>query len=227
MRSRSWIPLLTVLSVLPAGAATVSIEADRDATLIEDPAGALANGSGPNFFVGRNNQTRDSIRRALVRFDVAAAVPPGALIEQVELTLEMLPSNPEPQEIGLHRVLADWSEGPSSSAGGQGRPSEPGDVTWLHTVYDVELWVHPGSQFAARESARLEVGSAGSYSWTSTNHLVQDARLWLHAPRQNFGWVLIGDETRPQTAKSFASRESADPSLRPLLVVIYSLPGEH
>jgi hypothetical protein len=34
-----------------------------------------------------------------------------------------------------------------------------------------------------------------------------------------------GDETTPQTAKSFASRENPDLSLRPVLEVTYRLPG--
>ena len=59
----------------------------------------------------------------------------------------------------------------------------------------------------------------------STNHLVQDVRLWNSAPQQNFGWIVIGDETTPQTAKSLASRESPEPSVRPVLEVTYRLPG--
>jgi hypothetical protein len=50
--------------------------------------------------------------------------------------------------------------------------------------------------------------------------------LWLRGPRRNFGWILLGDETTPQNVKSFASREELDPSLRPVLEVIYRLPGE-
>jgi hypothetical protein len=60
---------------------------------------------------------------------------------------------------------------------------------------------------------------------TSTNHLVQDVRLWWSAPERNFGWILIGDETTPQTAKSFASRESPEPALRPVLEVTYRYSG--
>ena len=47
---------------------------------------------------------------------------------------------------------------------------------------------------------------------------------WLKHPEKNFGWILIGDETEPQTAKTFASRENPDETLRPLLEVEYSLP---
>src|SRR5437867_1716510 len=83
--------LSLLLSATSLAAETVSIGADKDAALIESPSGALANGSGPNFFVGRTAQDENSIRWALVRFDVAAALPRLAVIDRVELTLTMVP----------------------------------------------------------------------------------------------------------------------------------------
>jgi hypothetical protein len=209
-----------------AQAETVFVEADRDATLIEDPAGATANGSGPYFFVGRTNQAAGSIRRTVLRFDVASALPAKAIVESASVTLYLAPSNLVPIEIRLQRLLADWSEGPSSASGGGGRDAEPGDVTWLHTDYDVELWNRAGGHFIGRVSARLEVGDTDFYTWESNPHLVQDVRLWKSAPSRNFGWILISDEATPQTAKSFASRENADSLLRPVLRVTYRLPGD-
>jgi hypothetical protein len=221
------LTLLALLCSVPAtaGAETVRIEADRDATLVEHPDGALANGSGPFFFAGRTSQGQNALRRTLLRFDVGAALPERAVVEGVSLTLFMSASNPQLREIRLHRVLADWGEGPSSSSGGSGRPSEPGDATWIHTFYDYEFWAHSGGQFAGRVSARSDVAGSAFYTWESTNHLVQDVRLWKSAPRRNFGWILIGDETTPQTSKSFASRENPDPALRPVLEVTYRMPG--
>jgi len=223
---RSTLLLFLLLLIGPSvSAETVAIEAAHDATLIEGPTGALANGSGPYFFVGRTNQNAGSIRRTLLRFDVAGALPRHAVIESVSLTLYLWPSNPGPREIRLHRVLADWGEGPSSSSGGGGRPSEPGDATWIHTFYDHESWVHPGGQFVRRVSARQDVDAEGFYTWESTQHLVQDVRLWNNASRNNFGWILIGDEATNQTVKSFVSREHPDLNLRPVLEVTYRIPG--
>jgi hypothetical protein len=217
-------PLLLLLSP-PAAAETVLIPADRDATLVEHPEGGLANGSGPFLFAGHTAQEENGIRRGLVRFDMAAAIPRGAIIESVTLTLYMAPSNPEPRELRLHRVLADWGEGPSSSSGGGGAPAQPGDATWLHTFYDAEFWVHRGGQFLGRASAALEVAGSAFYTWVSNPHLVQDAQLWNAAPERNFGWILVGDETTLQTSKSFASREHPDPALRPVVEVAYRLPA--
>lgn len=211
---------VSVLS-LPSAAGTLRLEPDRDATLIEHSDGALANGSGPVLFAGRNNQINDSIRRGLLRFDVAGALPEDALVEGVSLTLYMTPSNPEPHTLRLYRVLADWGEGPSSASGGGGAPAQPGDVTWLHTFWDIDSWVHAGGQFAGRDSAALEVRGSGFYTWESTIHMVADVRLWATAPQRNFGWVLIGDELVRQSVKSFASREDTEPTLRPVLDITY------
>jgi hypothetical protein len=208
-----------------AAAETVVIEASRDATLIEDPDGALANGSGPVFFAGRTSQADGSVRRALLHFDVAGAVPRGAIVERVTLTLFMTPSNRNEDRLALYRVLADWGEGPSAASGGGGRPAEPGDATWLHTFYDDAFWTISGGQFLGRPSAAALVAGSDFYSW-SGRRLAQDVRVWAAAPHRNFGWILIGDETRPQTAKSFASREAADPAVRPVLEVTYRLPGK-
>ncbi|HEY3175853.1 MAG TPA: DNRLRE domain-containing protein [Candidatus Polarisedimenticolia bacterium] len=225
---RTSVILLATLSCTfsTALAETVTLEASRDAALIENPDGALANGSGPAWFVGRTAQAVNGVRRALVAFDANGALPDHAVIESVSLTLFMTPSNPEPRTIRLYRVLADWGEGPSSSSGGGGAPAGPGDATWIHTFWDTDLWVHAGGQFLGRASAQLEVGGSGLYTWRSTVHLVQDVRLWSASPDRNFGWILIGDEGAPQTVKSFASRENSDSMLHPHLEITYDVPGE-
>jgi len=208
-----------VLLGWPGWAETVVLEPARDATLIEDAEGSLANGSGPVFFVGRNNAF--GARRALLAFDVASAIPAGAWITSVELELEMTPSNQVAIDVGLHRVLSPWSEGPSSASGGGGAPAEPGDATWLHTRYDTDYWQEPGGDFAPDPSAVLSVGEAGLYVWASTPGLVADVWAWLDDPGSNHGWILVGGEDRRQTAKSFASRESPIEESRPRLVVEY------
>jgi len=220
-----WIALS--LLVLPVHAATVHIMAERDATLIEDGNGALANGAGPALFAGRTGQAAFALRRGLIRFDVAAHLPERALIDRVFLSLyQTSGSNTAAHTVSLHRVLENWREGPAFSSGGGGAPSRPGDVTWLHTDYDVEYWVRAGGHFVNRASASEVVGGAGFYTWQSSPGLVSDVRLWLHAPQQNFGWLLRGDEDARQSAKRFASREAANPDQHPVLTIEYHLPGE-
>jgi hypothetical protein len=226
--TRSATLLVVVLSIpfisAPASAETVTIEATRDATMIQDPDGALANGSGEAFFVGRTGQNQNAVRRGLLQFDLAGAIPEGSVIEAASLTLYLTPSHPEPREIRLHRVLADWSEGASSSSGGGGAPSEPGDVTWIHTSYDTGFWVIAGGQFVAHPSASRDVSGEGFHSW-SDRQLARDIRMWLAAPSRNFGWILIGDESTLRSSKRFASREEPDATLRPVLEVTFRSPG--
>jgi len=219
---------LLLLLLLPSSAlaATALLEAVRDTTLIEDPGGALANGSGPYFFAGRTNQEENAVRRGLIRFDVAAQVPVDAVIESVTLTLYQSQGNPDAGIVALYRVQEDWGEGAAAASGGGGAPAQPGDATWLHTFYGSAFWVREGGQFIGRDSSRLVVEGNGYYEWPSTNHMVQDARLWLSHPESNFGWMIVGDEETFQNAKRFASRENANLRLRPLLKVTYRLPGE-
>jgi hypothetical protein len=226
IRIRTAIALLLLLVPAMAAAETILIDAVQDATLIEDPDGDLANGSGPVFFAGRTSQRQNSVRRGLVTFDVAGALPRNARIESARITLYMAPSNPSPSPIGLHRLLAEWGEGHSFATGGGGDDSAPGDATWIHSFYYDEFWVKSGGHFVARASVSLEVADSAFYTWESTPKMLADVRLWLAAPHRNFGWILLGDEKTPQNVKSFASREELNTSLRPVLEVTFHLPGD-
>jgi len=219
------ISLLLMSIAGPVPAETVTIEATRDATLIEHPEGALANGAGSRLFVGRTSQSQNGIRRAVLYFDLTEVLPRKALIESVSLTLYMTPSHEELRMLALHHVLGEWGEGPASSGGGGGASSLPGDVTWVHTFFDNHDWVHAGGQFVAHDSATLEVGDVGFYTWEDSQKMLQDVRLWKSAPHRNFGWILVGDELTPGSVKSFASREHADPQRRPRLQLTYREPG--
>jgi hypothetical protein len=215
--------LLTCLTVTSVYAEMVDIPADRDNTLIENPDGALANGLGRAFFAGRTNQEVDGIRRGLIHFDVAAALPENALIDRAFLSLYQDSNNVAPSPVSLHRVLDDWGEGGSFTGGGGGAPAEPGDATWLHTFWDTHYWVQEGGHFIPHASATEVVEGTEHYTWQSTVNLVNDVRLWLHAPQQNFGWLVMGDEDTPQTVMRFDSRTGPNP---PMLTIEYHLPGE-
>ncbi len=210
-----------------AAAGTVEVVADRDATLIEDPDGALASGAGPAVFAGRNNATNNGVRRALLRFDFASVLARGGpvAVERVALVLTNLTeSNTAPREYRLHRLLADWGEGVSSSAGGAGAPSEPGDATWLHRFHGQSYWMHNGGQFEGEPSARLIVVGPGTYRFESAQ-LTRDVAGWLRNPERNFGWIVIGDETGRQNVRAFGSRENPDPAVRPVLEITFGRSG--
>jgi hypothetical protein len=218
---------MALLFVGYGSAATVTVVADRDATLIEHPDGALASGAGPSVFAGRTNAADDGVRRALLHFELADALPPGGsqTIERVALVITNLTeSNTAQREYRLHRVLADWGEGASSSAGGGGAPAEAGDATWLHTFHDQIFWLHNGGQFDGEPSARLVIAGAGTYRFESPQ-LTRDVVLFATRPELNFGWILIGDETVRQTVRAFGSRENPDPVARPVLEITFRRPA--
>ena len=216
--------LLLVTSAPMAHGETIVLTSVRDNTLFEDAQGDTSNGSGPSVFCGRISQGR--IRRSLVMFDLSV-LPTSALIDSVELELHMASSSDlEPRVLALHRVLAAWGEGASFSSGGQGAPAEPGDATWLHTSYPTSYWSQPGGDFAATPSDTVTVQQPeGDYVWRS-EAMRDDVRGWTKQTTPNCGWILLGDESVPNTARRFDSRESSTTSYRPRLVIHYSVPTD-
>ncbi|MHC4217896.1 MAG: DNRLRE domain-containing protein [Planctomycetota bacterium] len=199
-----------------ANTSTVVVTAARDNTLFST--GTTSNGAGEFVFSGRTGG--GIMQRAVLAFDVAGHVPAGAEIIGASLTLTLVQTSSGPQAHSLHRVLADWGEGTSSSGGGTGAPATPGDATWLHTFYPDQLWAVPGGDFSGAASSTQTVGSAGlAYTWPSTPAMVADVQSWLDSPAVNSGWLLKGNEAEVQTAKKFASRESTQIELRPVLTI--------
>ena len=207
---------------------TATLVSTRDNTLIEDATGALSNGAGPTMFAGRTNQLSSSVRRAVLRFDVAGAVPPGSTILGVALTLNMSQAaTPSNQSIELRRLAADWGEGTSDAgtAGGGGAPSTPGDATWRHRFFPGTPWASPGGDFTGSVKAAIAVGFEGPYTWGPTPGMIADVQGWLDNPASNFGWGMIGNENSRGTAKRFDTRENLDPLARPMLKIDYTPPG--
>ena len=142
--------LLTTLQLTPVA----------DDTLYQDPAGNLSNGVGQHLFVGTTGQNQNSVRRGVVKFNLAA-LPVGASITGAILTLNMskTPSSVA-QNVAVHRALRDWGEGTSNAAlggagagEGDGTQATSGDVTWLYTFYHTSTWTTPGGDFVAIASA--------------------------------------------------------------------------
>lgn len=214
---------LAALACAPrAPAAVVELAASRDNTLYEDPGGSTSNGAGEYLFSGMT--ARRSIRRALIQFDLAAAVPAAATITGATLRLHMSRTNTASEPVALHRVLADWGEGESDAFGeeGAGTGATDGDATWLHSFYETTLWQTPGGDFDPTPSDAIGVVGNGFYTWGVSGELIADVQNWLGAPAANFGWLLRGGEEFDTTAKRFDSREHTDPSVRPVLIVEYT-----
>lgn len=209
-------------------AQTKVLQPSKDNTLIESPTGALSNGKGDAFFVGRTGQVEGSIRRGLIAFDIASAVPAGSKITSVKLALVLIRSagGGQPTPVILHRVLKDWGEGDSTAAGPPGTSAAKGDATWKHTFYDTQEWARLGAEgdYEPQKSAAQTVANTGVYTWASTPRMVADVQAWLNSPKENFGWIILGDESEQATAKLFHSRESTDEAARPKLTVKFVPP---
>jgi len=200
-----------------ARADTVLVPAARDNTLFVDPAGSLSSGAGTGLFAGNNSAS--NTRRALVFFDVAAAIPAGATVDSVELRLNASSApNTTPQLFTVHRVLHRWGEGSSVSTGGAGAPSAPGDATWIHRFYPDSLWTTPGGDFDPAPHAVTTIGPLGLHTW-SGEALTLDVTGWFASPADNFGWLVRGNEDAASTVRLFDSRES---DVEPILVVHFT-----
>ena len=197
----------------------------KDNTLYESASGDLSNGAGMHFFAG--NSGANLIRRGLVTFAISDSIPAGSNIDSVKLTLHMSKTNAGGTTVSLHRVEADWGEGSSLATGGGGGeggggPSSTGDATWIHTFFNSANWSTSGGDFSATESSNQTVTGIGDYTWGSTVEMVADVQDWLDNPANNFGWIVLGDESSSGTAKRFDSRENSTEGNRPKLTVIYT-----
>ena len=212
------------------GATAVRLGAIQDATLYEQDDGLRANGSGKHLFIGVTNGREK--RRALVAFDVAGSVPPGATIVSARLVLSLSRTKAEDEPSEVHRSTASWGEGSSTAGSGEGfgADSAVGDATWVHRMFEAERWATPGGDFRPEASAsspvgRPQLGDVATITWGSTPRMVADVQGWLDDPSSSYGWLVLGNEEKQrQTAKRFASRENPDESSRPALLIEYVLP---
>lgn len=234
MRSKlAFVGLLSLPGLVAAVASAdiVTLNPVADNTLYYNETGDLSNGSGIAMFVGMTRQSGGvGGRRALVRYDVASAVPAGATITRVEMSLTLSRGAGGNLNIGMHRLTNSWGESTSragDSSGGSGDLSQPGDATWVsrfHSWTNPILWNTPGGDFVPTASATLGVGNTpGRFTWGSSQ-LVSDAQGFLANPASNFGWILYAPTAGSGNAKRFMTRE-ASAAERPVLLIEYTIPS--
>lgn len=219
------LSLLLLTVALPSAAGVVEVGPAKDNTLYESDSGANSNGAGQHFFAGVT--AFNEKRRGVLAFDIAAAVPAGATINSVSLTLHMSKTIAGETPVSLYKLVSDWGESTSDAGGeeGIGDPAAAGDATWIHTFSPGSNWTNVGGDFVRTDSATESVGPEGfSYTW-STPAMAADVQGWLDNPAGNFGWIVIGDESESVTAKRFDTREHPDESRRPVLSIDFT-PGD-
>ena len=210
--------LLFLAFVKGAWADTSTLTAASDNTLIEDFSFINhSNGSGDAIYVG--NTQRVGERRGLLRFDLSS-IPANASIQSVTLKLYLIKTHGDVATLNLHRLLSSWGEGASNGFGGGGAPAETGDATWAYRFFNTsQVWTTPGGDFSPTSSiiALVDPG-LGSLQNLSSPQMAVDVQQWVNQPATNFGWML---KSSTSTAKAYASRENADTTIRPQLVVTW------
>lgn len=205
-------------------AATVTLYAVKDNTLIESPSGDRSNGAGEGIFCGRLSTSGEGRKlRLVVAFDLSS-IPPGSIITAASLRLFLEQGHGGSQTHTVHRLLADWGEGTSYGFGGLGAPSTPNDATWIHRFYPNTFWAAAGGDFVAASSASAVVGTNSTAVVWSGQGMINDVQMWVNSPSTNFGWMVRGNEITLGTAKKFISSNWATNPDRPQLIITYSLP---
>ncbi|SPP62951.1 VPLPA-CTERM sorting domain-containing protein [Nitrospira lenta] len=227
------VALVALAFVQPIGASAdlMTLTASHDATIFENAfqsggnGATQSNGAGPGMFAGSNSN--QSPRRGLLAFDIAGALPVGAIINsaQVQLTVGQVAGSGGSgsggdqitRTIELYRMNTEWGEGTTGSTAtmiggtGQGFAANPGDATWTQNKFNQSSWTTPGGLGNANATASasvqiqggLAVGGAQNqtFTWGSTAQLVADVQAMLNTPSTNYGWLLrnVDEVDNPST----------------------------
>jgi len=230
-----WVLLASGLTRLHGQSETVTLNPVQDATIFEN---APDNAYGDGYLnAGRTSGGTNgfALRRALIKFDVASAVPSGATIESVNLTLHAIKApTASPPEVtsNLFRLTTDWSEGSSGGLGtdiSSGVPASPGDCTWNAAEVipggSGRSWSLPGGDFVDSPSATISYSITSvtlvtplAVSW-STPAMAADVQGWVDDASSNHGWMLQNEENG---SKLFYGSRETDPVLAPTLEITYS-----
>ena len=227
----AWLGCFLGLLTL-ARADQVTLFPSADATLIElKPTNSLGGATWLAAGLTQNGNTN----RALMKFDIAAAVPAGSTIVDigVRVSVTRTPVDGNADSLfSLRRVFRPWNEGSNLPADSQypglGAPAQLGDATWTHASWGTNAWTIPGGQedvdYAAGFSASTGIGGIADYFFEGAG-LITDVQLWLDHPAQNFGWMLKTEEEKSIfTARRFGSRELEDAGESPQLIITYLPP---
>jgi parallel beta-helix repeat protein len=211
---------------------SVNITPENDTVIMRFVGQHRSNSIGNYIFAGRN--AGFGAKRTLMRFNVSNAIPPGATITSVNLTLYMSRARPLlgiPSYVALHRMNRDWGEGTSLGAAqrleeGFGDWPSPTCASWTRPFNGTPTtWTNQGADgdYTTPASANITVGiTLAFYTWPSTPTMVSDVQSWLDDPSQNFGWILKGEESVASTAKRFGSRDNPTINHRPHLQIDFS-----
>jgi hypothetical protein len=165
-----------------------------------------------------------AVRRALLEFNIAGAVPSGATITSASLQLTVSISGPAAANVQLQTLQSSWGQGTSGSNLGQGAPATTGDATWKYNFFNTSTWNNPGGDFSSTVSGSVAVGTTVDASYTvSTAQMAADVQNWLNSPGSNDGWILLNNESTPGSIRGFYTEDwTGNAAYLPELTINYT-----
>jgi spore coat protein A len=219
------LTLASVLCGTGAWAAQVTINPIQDNTIYSND-GAVSCGAGAHLITGRTDG--GVLRRALFQFDVAGTVTPGSVITGVSLQIVVnRVRDSQARTVFLNRLTESWGEAGSNCDGneGEGAAADTNDTTWVYRFFNSSSWSTLGGTFNPTASTSMSMPSSnGTYTWTGGN-LVADVQDMLDNSANNLGWIVISEEGVNKTARRFYSRNEAQVSRRPVLIIDFTPPS--
>ena len=175
----------------------------------------LSSGAATWLLAGDYPTSFWGIIRCALRFDLSA-IPTGSTINSATLSLYQAgQGDTSTPTMDVHYLTRDWTEG-------TGYWTQSGDGATWDTYDGSSNWSSPGGDFNAVASASA-VAPAATAVWVDWD-LTALTQSWVSGTVNNLGMIIKKDVENPagSDVKLFYSSDfSADPSLRPKLVIEY------
>lgn len=192
------LPIAAVLlvSVLPAGAATVTLLSSEDNGIAGAQAGGTA-GSGKYGFMNADVLSGNGERRILVKWDLSS-LPAGAIITNAQVNIYRYSSADatDGKLFSAYKVTSPWTEGHGMSNGGF-PGGVPDGANWTYSMMETMTpWTTPGGDYDV--SSRVQfTGATVMDPINAANFGMQPvitaiAQSWLTS---NNGLIIASDET--------------------------------
>ncbi len=190
-----------------------------------------SNGAGNTMVTGCRDCINNRLRRALVKFSPSFECTGSVNIISAELSLwvKNIPTGGylnDSVPVYIHLLTKDWGEESSvANRPGIGVQAEEGDATWEYNFYNSETWSNDGGDYLATASdfAYVHDDASPPYELEFTGSgIVSDVQGWTDGTYNNYGWIIIGDESQNYTGVPFYTKESNISIYHPRLIITYT-----
>jgi endonuclease/exonuclease/phosphatase family metal-dependent hydrolase len=199
--------MVTAAALLGASQAsaqtTANVTVMKDATIRGGAYASTIHGAEP-ILVTRASNDPSYIRRAALTFDTEATIPDNATIQSATLVLNVLWGNGETRQLGAYGLPVSFEEP---------------DATWLKRNASTS-WTNAGGDTTGSYSTGTVTVTGSQVSFNVTQHVQAVIRGQYGSRFSRFLVIDLGSSSA-NSYKEFHSRESADSSRRPRLIVTY------